>query len=92
MIPGRFNCPLSEAVTECPALIKQEEETLRLVSTVVHDFKNPISSIIGLCEYLEGYCQENLEPEQMEAVSGIQAAAKTLLQLSMSITQLLNRA
>ena len=92
VIPGRFNCPLSEAVTECPVLIKQEEEILQRVSAVVHDFKNPISSIIGLCEYLEGYCQENLEPEQLEAISGIQTAAQTLLQLSMSISQLLNRA
>ena len=88
VIPGRFNCPINPAVAQCAALIKQEDETHRLVSSVVHDFKNPISSIIGLCEYLEGYFQDSLEPEHLEAISGIQAAANTLLRLSMSISHL----
>ncbi len=75
-----FNCP-RDAATQCPVLAHQEEEAIRRLSAVVHDLKNPISSIISSCEYLEEYSQENLEPEQMELIQAIESSARTLLQL-----------
>jgi hypothetical protein len=76
-----FNCPRDAAVTQCSVLAHQEEETIRRLSAVVHDLKNPISSIISSCEYLEGYSQENLEPDQLELIHAIESSARTLLQL-----------
>jgi hypothetical protein len=85
---SKFSCPVRFAGIPCPALLRQYEETHLLMSAVVHNLKNPISSILSSCEYLEGYSQENLEPEQLELIHAIQSAASTLLQISGSIPQL----
>jgi signal transduction histidine kinase len=77
-----------DAVARCAAMAKHEEDTAKALRTVVHDLKNPISSIIGSCEYLAEYSQENLEPEQREMIGGIAASARTLLQLSGRLYQL----
>jgi hypothetical protein len=85
---SKFSCPVRFAGFPCPALLRQYEETHLLMSAVVHNLKNPISSILSSCEYLEGYSQENLEPEQLELIHAIQSAARTLLRISGSIPQL----
>ena len=71
-----------DAVAKCAALMKHEEDTSRILLTAIHDLKNPISSIIGSCEYLAEYSQENLEPDQLEMIAGIEASARTLLRLA----------
>jgi signal transduction histidine kinase len=83
-----FNRPAFDMITQCPTMTKKEEEHLRFVTMVVHDLKNPISSIIGSCEYLEGYCQDNLDADQLEMIHAIQSAAATLLGISSRISQL----
>jgi hypothetical protein len=85
---SKFSCPVRFAGVPCPALLRQYQETHLLMSAVVHNLKNPISSILSSCEYLEGYSQENLEPEQLELIHAIESAARTLLQVSGSIPQL----
>jgi len=76
-----------EAVAQYAALIKQEEDTARTLSRTVHDLKNPISSIVGSCEYLTQYC-EDLTAEHLEMISGIELSARMLLQLSGTLSQL----
>jgi signal transduction histidine kinase len=56
--------------------------------SVAHDLNNPISSIISSCEYLVEYSQENLDTVQVEMIGGIEASARTLLQLSSIISRL----
>jgi hypothetical protein len=85
---GKFNCPVSAAIGQCPVCVKQEEEYCRFVTAAVHELRNPISSIIGSCEYLEGYCGEDLEPDQVEVIHAIQSAAATLLKVSARISEL----
>jgi hypothetical protein len=75
-------------LTPSPAPSPEYEDALRLMSAVVHDFKNPISTIISSCEYLEEYSPENLDPQQWEMIRSIHSAAATLLRLSSSILQL----
>jgi signal transduction histidine kinase len=77
-----------DAVAKCALLMKHEEDTSRILLTAIHDLKNPISSIIGSCEYLSEYSRENLEPEQLEMIGGIEASARTLLQISGKLFQL----
>jgi len=76
-----------DAVAQCAALIKQEEDNSRVLSRTVHDLKNPISSIVGSCEYLTQYC-EDLTEEHLEMIAGIQLSARMLLQLSGRLSQL----
>ena len=71
-----------DAVARCEALIKQEEDTSRILCKTVHDLKNPISSIIGSCEYLTQYCEEDSIAEHLEMISSMEASARMLLQLS----------
>ena len=77
-----------DAVAKCALLMKHEEETSRVLLTAIHDLKNPISSIIGSCEYLAEYSRENLEPDQLEMIVGIEASARALLQLTGKLFQL----
>jgi signal transduction histidine kinase len=77
-----------DAVAKCAALMKHEEDTSRILLTAIHDLKNPISSIIGSCEYLAEYSRGNLEPDQLEMIGGIEASARTLLQLTGKLFQL----
>lgn len=77
-----------DAVAKCALLIKHEQETSRILLTAIHDLKNPISSIIGSCEYLAEYSRENLEPDQLEMIGGIETSARTLLQLTGKLFQL----
>jgi len=58
------------------------------VLAAVHDFNNPISSIVGSCEYLTEYSRENLNPMQLEMISVIEKSARTLLMLSGRIAEL----
>ncbi len=67
---------------------KHEEDTARILAAALHQLKNPISSIIGSCEYLTEYSQENLEPEQREMVAAIETSAQTLLRLSGELSRL----
>ena len=71
-----------DAVAKCAALMRHEEDTSRILLAAIHDLKNPISSIIGSCEYLSEYSRENLKPDQLEMITGIETSAQTLLQLA----------
>jgi hypothetical protein len=64
----------------------RNENTFKLVE-VAHNLQNPISSIVSACEYLTTYSQENLNPEQLEMIAGIESAAAALLQLSRRLTE-----
>jgi len=77
-----------DAVAQCAALIKQEEDTSRILTQTVHDLKNPISSIIGSCEYLTEYCETDSIAEHLDMISSIEESARMLLQLSASLSQL----
>ena len=77
-----------DAVAQCAALIEQEEDTSRILRETVHDLKNPISSIVGSCEYLTQYCQEDLTAVHLEIISGIEVSARMLLQLSGRLSEL----
>lgn len=77
-----------DAVARCAALMKQEEDTSRILRETVHDLKNPISSILGSCEYLTQYCEEDSIAEHLELISSIETSARTLLQLSARLSQL----
>jgi hypothetical protein len=77
-----------DALAKYAAMRRLEEDNARTLSAAVHDLKNPISSIIGSCEYLAEYSYENLAPEQREMISAIEASAQTLLQLSGRLFQL----
>ena len=63
------------------AIIKQQADILELLSTVIHDLKNPASSIISACEYLTEYSLENLHPDQLALIDGIESSARDLLQI-----------
>jgi signal transduction histidine kinase len=54
---------------------------------VAHELQNPISSIIGACEYLATYYRENLNSDQSEMISGIESSAATLLRLSRRLSE-----
>jgi len=77
-----------DAVAQCAALMKQEEDTSRILRETVHDLKNPISSIIGSCEYLTQYCEEDSIAEHLELISSIETSARALLALSGRLSQL----
>ena len=77
-----------DALAKSAALLKQGEDTSRILSQTVHDLKNPISSIIGSCEYLTQYCETDSIAEHLEMISSIEASARVLLQLSGSLGQL----
>ena len=77
-----------DAVAQCAALRKHEEDTSRILREAVHDLKNPISSIIGSCEYLTQYCEDDPVAEHLEIISGMEASARMLLQLSGRLAQL----
>jgi signal transduction histidine kinase len=76
------------AVTDSKTRSAADEDAANLMFTVVHDLKNPISSIISSCEYLREYSQENLNPAQLEIIAGIESSASTLLQLSARLFEL----
>ncbi|MCX6631184.1 MAG: hypothetical protein NTW28_26530 [Candidatus Solibacter sp.] len=88
MTRGELISRHDEAVAKCAATTKHEEDTAKALFAAVHELKNPISSIIGSCEYLAEYSPENLEPEQREMIDGIAMSARTLLQLSGRLLQL----
>jgi len=77
-----------DAVAQCAALIKREEDTSIILSNTVHDLKNPICSIIGSCEYLAQYCEEDPIAEHLEMISSIEESARMLLRLSGRLSQL----
>ena len=95
-IPRRLPCldeatPLprpDDAGAQCDALLKQGQDTSRSLTRTVHDLKNPISSIVGSCEYLTQYCQEDLTAVHLEIISGIEVSARMLLQLSGRLSEL----
>jgi len=70
------------------ALIKEEEDAAGILTRTVHDLKNPISSIVGSCEYLTQYCEDDLTQEHLEMISGIEVSARMLLHLSGRLSQL----
>jgi signal transduction histidine kinase len=70
------------------SLTRNDLSILSQMLTFVHDVRNPISSIISACDYLQEYSRENLDPAQLEMIAGIESAAKTLLQLSNRISHL----
>jgi len=69
-------------------LMNPGEDTASLLAVAVHDLRNPISTIVSSCEYLTGYSPENLNPEQLEMIAGIEASARSLLELSFTISRL----
>jgi K+-sensing histidine kinase KdpD len=77
----------SDAVNKRDALEKHEEESAEPLLTAVHDLKNPISSIISACEYLTEYSHENLDPVQLDMIRGIESSARSLIQLSGTISR-----
>ena len=77
-----------DAMARCASMTQHEEDTAKALWSTVHDLRNPISSIIGSCEYLSEYSPENLEPEQREMLSAIEASARTLLGLSAKLHEL----
>ncbi len=72
----------NDAAAACDAMRKHQEDTSRLLRDAIHRLKDPISSIISSCEYLEEYAQDNLEPEQREMIAAIAVSAQTMLELS----------
>ena len=76
-----------DAAAQSAAVIKQKEDTSRILSQAVHDLKNPISSIIGSCEYLTQYCEKDSIAEHLEMISSMQASARMLLELSVRLSQ-----
>jgi signal transduction histidine kinase len=70
------------AVKKCAELVDRQEASARLLSTAVHDLRNPISSVLSSCDYLIAYCLDNLDPEQVEMITRIQVSARTLLDCS----------
>ena len=82
MTMGELRRRHDEALAKCAAMQKREEETAKMLAGALHDLKNPISTIIGSCEYLSEYTQENLQPEQLEMIAAIETSAQTLLRLS----------
>ncbi|MCX6632420.1 MAG: hypothetical protein NTW28_32850 [Candidatus Solibacter sp.] len=80
--------PLGLAHVEAESLTQQGEDTAKALWPTVHDLRNPISSIIGSCEYLSEYSPENLEPEQREMLSAIETSARTLLGLSAKLYEI----
>ena len=77
-----------DAMARCAAMARHEEDTAKALRSTVHDLTNPISSIIGSCEYLSEYSPENLEPEQREMLSAIETSARMLLGLSAKLYEL----
>ena len=77
-----------DAVAKCAALLKQGQDASRILRKTVHDLKNPISSIIGSCEYLTQYCEEDSIADHLDMISSMEASARMLLQLSGSLAQL----
>jgi signal transduction histidine kinase len=63
------------------------EENIAYLAEVAHDLRNPISSIISACEYLATFSRENLNPEQLELIAGIESSAASLLQLSRQLSE-----
>ena len=76
-----------DAAAQSAAVIKQKEDTSRILSQAVHDLKNPISSIIGSCEYLTQYCEKDSIAEHLEMISSMEASARMLLELSVRLSQ-----
>ncbi len=81
----------NDAAANCAAMKKQQEDTTELLRDAIHQLKNPISSIIGSCEYLAEYAQDNLELEQRETLSAIEASAQTMLKLASGLARLCGR-
>ena len=77
-----------DAGAQCDALLKRGQDTSRSLTRTVHDLKNPISSIIGSCEYLTQYCEEDSIADHLDMISSMEASARMLLQLSGSLAQL----
>lgn len=58
------------------------------VFKAIHDFGNPISAIIGSCEYLAEYSSENLNAQQRQMIGSIESSARELFRLSSKIADL----
>jgi len=77
----------TEAIGRGAPLHRRKEDTSRTLSQAVHDLKNPISSIIGACEYLTQYCEEDSIAKHLEMISSMEASARMLLELSVRLSQ-----
>jgi signal transduction histidine kinase len=80
-----YNAADEETARKATALDKLRNAELR---KAVHDLKNPISSILGSCDFLSAYSHDQLDQEQVEIIAGIEASARTLLQLTSRIYRL----
>jgi signal transduction histidine kinase len=83
--------PVSTLATPRPDVTqpctREVDEHIAYLAEVAHDLRNPISSIISACEYLATFSQENLNPDQLEMIAGIESSAASLLQLSRQLSE-----